>query len=349
MSGTSLDGLDMACCEFEFQDGAWSYQIHGAETRSYPEDLYNLLKVGVELSGFELTKFDVQLGKWMGTAVKSFIDSNKFEVDFIASHGHTIFHQPEWGITKQIGDGNIIAAVNEVPVIYDFRSLDVALGGQGAPLVPIGDALLFHEYNYCLNLGGIANISFDDHGRRLAYDICPCNMALNYVANKKGQNFDDGGEMARKGEVITDLLERLNGLDFYSQPYPKSLGYEWVSDKVLKAIDVHSDNLANLMCTLVEHIAIQIDRAIVTKEKAQKLLITGGGAFNQFLIERLRGHLKDKAEVCIPDRTIINYKEALIFGFLGVLRQRKQVNCLSSVTGSDRDSCAGVIVNPFLS
>ncbi|MTI24917.1 anhydro-N-acetylmuramic acid kinase, partial [Fulvivirga kasyanovii] len=347
--GTSLDGLDMACCEFEFQDGLWSYQIHGTETRSYPEELYNLLKTGVELSGFELTKLDVELGQWMGKAVKSFIDSANFEVDFIASHGHTIFHQPELGITKQIGGGNIIAAVSGVPVIYDFRSLDVALGGQGAPLVPIGDVMLFHEYDYCLNLGGIANISFDDHGQRLAYDICPCNMALNYVANKKGQGFDDGGAMARKGEVITDLLEIFNSLDFYSQPYPKSLGYEWVSDKVLKVLDVYSGNLENVMATLVEHIAIQIDRAITKKEETQKLLITGGGAFNQFLIERLQEYLKDKAEVCIPDRTTINYKEALIFGFLGVLRYQKQVNCLRSVTGSGRDNCGGVIVNPFLS
>ena len=347
MSGTSLDGLDMACCEFEIEDGLWSYRITSAETRGYPEELYRQLKAGVVLSGFELTKLDVGLGRWMGKAVKSFIDSNKLSADFIASHGHTIFHQPELGITKQIGDGNIIAAINELPVVYDFRSLDVALGGQGAPLVPIGDDLLFHEYDYCLNLGGIANISFNSNGQRLAYDICPCNMVLNHVANSMGHPFDEGGAIARKGKIIGDLLETLDSLDFYQKPYPKSLGYEWVNDNVLEVIDNYSGSQADVMRTLVEHIINQIESAIRKQEKKQRLLITGGGAFNYFIIELLKQRLIGKAEICIPDPTTINYKEALIFGFLGVLRLRGQVNSLKNVTGASSNNCGGVVVGSF--
>ncbi|UII33461.1 anhydro-N-acetylmuramic acid kinase [Fulvivirga ulvae] len=345
MSGTSLDGLDLAFCEFEIEDGLWSYQIHGTETRSYPEELYNFLKTAVEFSGLELTKLDVELGQWMGKVVKSFIDSNQFEVDFIASHGHTVFHQPESGITMQIGNGNSIAAISQLPVVYDFRSLDVALGGQGAPLVPIGDALLFHGYDYCLNLGGIANISFHKDGRRLAYDICPCNMALNYIANKKGHNYDKGGAIAREGKLLPGLLEVLDNLAFYKQPYPKSLGYEWVSENVLNVINGCPDSLADIMRTLAEHIANQIAQALMKEESGQKLLVTGGGAFNHFLIELLRERLKEKVEVCIPDDTTINFKEALIFAFLGVLRIRGEVNCLSSVTGSSQDSCGGVLTH----
>ncbi|MBL6445015.1 anhydro-N-acetylmuramic acid kinase [Fulvivirga sp. 29W222] len=348
MSGTSLDGLDMAYCEFELQAGVWHYKIKAAETRGYPEELYNGLQAGVKLSGYELTRLDVHLGRWFGEAVASFIDNHRLAVDFVASHGHTIFHQPELGITKQIGNGNIIAAISQLPVVSDFRTLDVALGGQGAPLVPIGDALLFHEYDFCLNLGGIANISFDNQGKRLAYDICPCNMVLNYVASKEGCSYDEGGAIAREGTVIPELLTVLNNLDFYNQPYPKSLGYEWVKDNVISKISNYDISSFDLMRTLVEHITNQISRAITGAGKSQRLLVTGGGAFNKFLIQRIEQSLKSEAEVCVPDDTTVNYKEALIFGFLGVLRSCGEVNTLSSVTGASRDSCTGGIVNPFL-
>lgn len=348
MSGTSLDGLDLACCEFKHTSGQWSFDLQSYETAPFPQHLHNKLKTGTALSAFELAELDIILGRWMGERTNEFIEKNGCKADLIASHGHTIFHQPEIGLTTQIGNGNMLSAITNLPVVYDFRSLDVALGGQGAPLVPIGDQLLFHEYDFCLNLGGIANISFTENNIRLAFDISPCNMALNYLAEEKGQKYDQNGEMARSGKLLPNLLREINSLEFYHLPAPKSLGYEWVVKHILKRLDNSSASIPDLMHTMVEHISFQIAQSIIEGGKnSGKLLVTGGGAFNDYLIERLQYHLPEKVQVHIPAEELINYKEALIFAFLGVLKVRSEVNCLASVTGASRDSCGGVLCGTF--
>ncbi len=346
MSGTSLDGLDLAFCEFEKTDNRWSYQIHQAETFPYTRDWKSRLSSIESAPAVDFAMTDASYGHLLGKYTKEFIEHHQLRPDFVASHGHTIFHQPQNRFSTQIGKGSAIAAETGLPVVSDFRSADVALGGQGAPLVPIGDRLLFSDYEYCLNLGGFANISFEKDGNRIAFDICPANIVLNYLAEKSGANYDDRGEMARKGTIQPGLLEKLNGLPYYSRQAPKSLGKEWVLAEIRPLIDadlsypVSDSLLCDLLATFCEHISIQIAR-VAGSMPGEKILITGGGAFNKFLIERIAQHIR--AEIGLPDDNTINFKEAMIFAFLGVLRWRNEVNCLRSVTGAVRDSVGGAI------
>ncbi|MTI40354.1 anhydro-N-acetylmuramic acid kinase [Fulvivirga lutimaris] len=343
MSGTSLDGLDIAHCHFSKAENGWSFEIERATTIPYTEQLQGLLKESTTLSGQKLAKLDIELGQWYGKVVNDFKRNSNF--DFIASHGHTIFHQPEQRLTFQIGNGHIINVETGLPVVFDFRTIDVALGGQGAPLVPIGDKLLFKDYEGCLNLGGIANISFDTNDKRIAFDISPCNMPINYLMNTVEKSFDDKGELAKSGSVINDLLSELNSLPYYKDGHPKSLGYEWVDHNIHKKLNTDNYSLQDLLCTAVEHISIQIANVINSIPKQEvKVLVTGGGAKNEYMIERIINHLDSGKELIVPDYKIVDYKEALIFAFLGVLRVRNEVNCLSSVTGASKDSSAGIMV-----
>jgi anhydro-N-acetylmuramic acid kinase len=261
------------------------------------------------------------------------------EIDFVASHGHTIHHQPDKGVTVQIGDGGIMAKVLNIPVVNDFRTADVKLGGQGAPLVPIGDNLLFGEYEACLNLGGFANISFIKDGKRQAFDIGPANIVLNHISKMLGFHYDTNGDLAKTGSVLPDLLKSLNEIPYYSYPLPKSLGVEWVEEYVYSKFKAEFSEI-DLLRTLVEHVTDQIGK-VISKGGFDSVLITGGGAYNTFLIESLR--LKVKSKIVIPIDEIVDYKEALIFAFLGVLRWEKRVNVLSSVTGAKQDHCSGQI------
>lgn len=342
MSGTSLDGLDIACCEFCFE-GKWEFTIQYAETVEYSSNwLKRLINMPVS-DGENLTQTHIEYGKYLGLVVKKILIKTGFRADFIASHGHTIFHRPDKGYTLQIGDGNAISAITGLPVVYDFRSADVALGGQGAPLVPIGDRLLFGDYRYCLNLGGISNISFEENNKRFAFDICPVNMVLNYLSSRNGFRYDDKGRMASCGKISYPLLDKLNNLDFYYKKPPKSLGREWIEKFVFPLISEEIGTPENMLRTFTEHIAIQIG-TIVNTQPDGRILITGGGAKNGFLTERIRAILKH--QIIIPEPLIIDYKEALIFAFLGVMRWRNEINCLTSVTGARRDCICGVIANP---
>lgn len=347
MSGTSLDGLDIASCHFYLINGKWSYEIEAAETIEYSAEERLRLQRGYLASGIELTLLDHEFGKFTGLEVKKFLSRNVLKTDFISSHGHTIFHQPEKGFTVQIGNGNDISAVTKLPVVCDFRSMDVALGGQGAPLVPIGDKLLFPEYEMCLNLGGIANISFDILDKRVAFDICPVNIVLNELAEKTGQAFDAGGGTARKGQLIESLLRQLEDLDYYKREFPKSMGKEWIDASVFPLLN--HENIANLLYTFCVHISMQINA--VTKKfaegKNKKVLVTGGGAFNTFLTELLRKHASENIEYVLPDINTILFKEALIFAFLGVLRVRNESNCLAAVTGAGHDAIGGALYGNF--
>ncbi len=342
MSGTSLDGVDIAFCEFTFSN-RWEFKIIHAETIEYQTDWVVRLKTLHEKEGRELIQTHSEYGKYLAKISKAFIQKYKINPQFIASHGHTIFHQPANGFTFQLGDGNALATEAGIPVIFDFRSLDVARGGQGAPLVPIGDKLLFENYDYCLNLGGIANISYDEKEQRIAYDICPVNFVLNILANKSGLKFDDKGMLASKGTVNKTLLNKLNNNEFYSSIYPKSLGREWIELNILPELSSVNLSLNDLLRTFTVHISIQISN-VINGSKKGKVLVTGGGAKNDFLISSIQD--KCDSELIIPDETIVDYKEALIFAFLGVLRWRNEINCLSSVTGATQDSCCGSIVVP---
>ena len=260
-------------------------------------------------------------------------------IDAVCSHGHTILHQPHNGFTLQIGNLPLLHDLLPYTIVCDFRVQDVALGGQGAPLVPIGDELLFSEYDYCLNLGGFSNISFHENGIRKAFDISPVNTVLNYYANAMGLPYDDGGTIAKTGTIHPELLAQLNGLAYYKKAYPKSLGMEFVNDTIFPLLHSFALPAAAILRTFVEHIAFQI--AAVCKPNT-KLLITGGGAYHTFLIDRLTHHLPS-VQISIPDDKTIQFKEALIFALLGVLRLRNEVNVLASVTGAQRDHSSGQI------
>jgi anhydro-N-acetylmuramic acid kinase len=339
MSGTSLDGLDIAACKFNFVQGKWSYELLAAETITYSNELVMRLRKANDCSGFELSLLDVDLGKMHGEWVASFIERFDLKPDLIASHGHTIFHRPELGLTLQIGSAAHITAQTGIQTISNFRTIDVALGGQGAPLVPIGDRLLFSEYDACLNLGGIANISFEESGKRIAFDIVPCNMVFNEIALLKGLAYDEGGSIARSGRCIQELFERWNALDFYSKEAPKSLGREYFEEHYIREIG-KGLLLTDIMATAVEHAVYQIAK-IIQEHSLKNVLVTGGGAHNDFLIGKLRE--ETTSDIVIPDSKSINFKEAIVFAFLGALRIRGEINALSSVTGARIDSVGGFI------
>ena len=339
MSGTSLDGLDIAWCTFK-RDNRWHFELHEATTISYDELWRDRLRTAHTLSGMELAQLHVDLGKLHGAWVKEFMGEHSVHVDFIASHGHTIFHQPHLGTTLQIGSAPHIAAATGVDVIADFRTTDVAHGGQGAPLVPIGDLWLFGNYPMCLNLGGIANVSVKESLHMEAFDIGLCNMALNHFAEKLGVVYDRDGALSRMGSVNESLLEQLNSLDFFKQPAPKSLGKEFWVNEFLPVVDRAGVTMHDALRTITEHIAIQIAEALRKREQGE-ILVTGGGAHNGFLMERIAAHTQHR--VVVPEKKIVDFKEALIFAFLGALRMAGEPNALASVTGAKRDSVGGAI------
>ena len=345
MSGTSLDGLDVALCHFNYEEGKWRFKITDARTFPYQSELKEKLGSAHKLSAFELSALDVEFGHFSAVMVRKFLEGREITIDFLASHGHTVFHQPQRGITWQIGSGAVISADCDISCISDFRSKDVALGGQGAPLVPVGDELLFGEYDFCLNLGGFSNISFRKNKQRMAFDICPVNLLINHYCRLESIDFDEDGKIAAGGVINESLLGKMNELDFYHKNGPKSLGREWVENEMQVLIDEYQLSLPDKLRTIDEHIALQISSVIHENSAlnlpVKSLLLTGGGAYNKFLIDLLKS--KNTCRFVLPDPLIIEFKEALIFAFLGVLRMRNEVNCLSSVTGAKKDNCGGSV------
>ena len=345
MSGTSLDGIDIAVCTFTPPESSntarWEYSIGKAETKPYPQQWREKLKAAVSFSKDALAALDKDYTTFLAHCILRFIDDNNIEnLDAVCSHGHTILHQPHDGITLQIGNLPHISEILKKTVVCDFRVQDVALGGQGAPLVPIGDQLLFREYDYCLNLGGFANISTQHFDQRIAYDICPVNIVLNHLCENIGLPYDDNGAIAREGKVYDRLLKKLNRLDFYHQKPPKSLGLEWVKKHVFPIIEIDGLKEKDAIALFTVHAAEQIASHI---EPNSNLLITGGGAYNGYLIEKIKEF--SQATIHIPDAKLLEFKEALIFGFLGVRKLRDEINCLSSVTGASKDHSSGVVFN----
>ncbi|MDF1572610.1 MAG: anhydro-N-acetylmuramic acid kinase [Bacteroidales bacterium] len=345
MSGTSLDGVDLALCRFTEAGGAFQYHLIGAETITYPRYMKEKLDDAFNISAAGLQDIDQELGAFYAEQILGFLDRHHPRPLLIASHGHTIRHQPDKGITMQIGDGTIIAKKTGITVINDFRTQDVSKGGQGAPLVPVGDRDLFGDYRYCLNLGGIANVSFDDKGIRIACDIAPCNMALNTITSWIDMEYDWNGALAARGEVQPDLLERLNALAYYRLPAPKSLGKEWFLRTFLPEIRQTEITIEDLLRTVNEHIADQVASFInINHPDGSSMLITGGGVHNRFLVSLLKN--KCQADLFIPGEKLIDFKEAIVFAYLGLLRQLGNTNVLASVTGADSDTCAGIIHHP---
>ena len=347
MSGTSLDGVDLAHIKFRLENRKWLFEILENETVSYSQSWINQLKIAVDYSEKELVKLNSDYTKLLGSIILNFIEKHEIEsLDAVCSHGHTILHQPEKGLTLQIGNlPEILTLIHQI-VVCDFRVQDVKLGGQGAPLVPIGDQILFAEYDYCINLGGFSNISFEQNNERIAFDISPVNTVLNYYANQLGLDYDDKGQLSRTGKINEKLLDELNSIPFYSQKFPKSLGFEFVKEIVLPIIESFQIPMEDKLRTFTEHVALQISLAIQSFEtkndKKEKMLITGGGAYNDFLIEKIQFYLPE-IELIIPSPKILEFKEALIFALLGVLKLRNEINVLKSVTGAKTDHSSGVI------
>lgn len=341
MSGTSLDGVDLAHIHFRIINHKWEFEVLECETVSYNNDWMFQLKNAVDFSKEELLTLNQNYTSLLGTTISDFIKKNNIAaLDAVCSHGHTILHQPQNGFTLQIGNLPAIASLCQQTVICDFRVQDVRLGGQGAPLVPIGDQILFSEFDYCLNLGGFSNVSFQDNQERIAFDISPVNTVLNFYANQLGLDYDDKGQISRTGKLNNDLLQELNSLSFYKKKFPKSLGFEFVKESILPLIEKHNLPIKDKLRTFTAHIAIQISLALSYKKG--KILITGGGAYNDFLIEEIQIHIPE-INIIIPSRKILEYKEALIFALLGVLKLRNEVNVLSSVTGAKHNHSSGKI------
>lgn len=338
MSGTSLDGLDICFAKFWKENSCWKFEIIEAETIAYSETLEEQLRNSIHLSAQDLLALHSEYGFYLGQTVDDFVTRNQLvAIDVIASHGHTVFHQPNRKFTLQIGDGRAIKLQTQIPVIYDFRSQDVLLGGNGAPLVPIGDELLFSEYDACLNLGGFSNISFKINDQRIAFDIAPVNIVLNKLAQNFGQNFDQNGELAKRGKINTELLKQLNSLEFYHQSHPKSLGIEWCNENIFP---LFTDlDAKDILATFTEHAAEQISK-VLNLHQLKRVLFTGGGTYNHYFIEKIKG--KTTSEIIIPEKEIIDFKEALIFAFMGVLKLNNEINVLSSATGSSKNHSSGI-------
>lgn len=349
MSGSSLDGLDICYTFLEESRGAWNFNIQKAACIPYPEEWEEKLSRAIQSDTGEFLKLHTAYGRYLGEQVNQFI--NQFDiqhqVDFIASHGHTVFHDPGSRTSFQLGDGAGLAAITGLPVISDLRSLDVALGGQGAPIVPVGDKLLFGEFDYWLNIGGIVNMSLRKDDEILAFDVTVGNQALNALALKQGKSFDENGAMAKNGRLLIDVLGQLNNQPYFKKEPPKSLSNEEARNLVFPVLLRSPQNPEDLLRTIVQHIAEQI-AAVIRKfppsKESSKVLITGGGAFNNFLVSVIEEQLQPlRVDVIVPDEQVVKFKEALVMALFGALRWREETNVISSVSGASRDSISGAL------
>lgn len=350
MSGSSLDGLDLVFAHFHEQAGKWNYEIKAADCIPYSKEWKEKLEKATQFSALDYCQLHVDYGHYLGKMVNHFIERNNIhlQADLIASHGHTVFHLPKQLLTTQLGDGAAIAAETNMAVVSDLRSLDVALGGQGAPIVPAGEQLLFSGTTLFLNIGGIANISYHAENKVIAFDICPANRVLNSLSSQLGQPYDEGGQLAKQGQINNQLLNELNTLGYYQQPWPKSLANEFGIEVILPLIQNYPISIQGKLRTYCEHISLQIkddiEKLSLNQNEEQKLLITGGGAFNSFLISLINEKLMPlHVNVIVPDKQTVEFKEALIMALLGVLRWRQNNTTLASVTGARKDSIGGAL------
>lgn len=348
MSGSSLDGLDIVFAEIHESGRKWGFDILHAECVPYTVEWQERLKNARHLSAFDYLVLHAEYGRYLGEKVNEFIEKHALhhKVQLVASHGHTVFHAPEKRMTAQLGDGAAIAAETGLQVISDLRSLDVALGGQGAPIVPIGEALLLPGFDFYLNIGGIANLTIAGR-ERTAFDVCPANRVLNALANDAGKAYDHNGEMAAGGNLQEHLLQQLNALSYYQLPAPKSLANEFGTETVLPVLQQSGISTSDALHTMVQHICDQIENSVQQWSepgKEKRLLVTGGGAFNTYLLTELDKRLKAlDVEIILPNETLVSGKEALIMALIGILRWRQDENVFASVTGASRSSIGGAL------
>lgn len=347
MSGSSLDGIDMAYCKIQTAN-PYTFTIIAAATSPFSHEEFLMLKNCTPDIHYNYHKEDEMFAKVSAQAINNFLQKNNLpKPDAIASHGHTVFHFPALGKTKQIGSGQLIANLTGCKVIYDFRAADVEAGGQGAPLVPLCDAIFFNNYHACLNIGGIANISFDTPTGRIGFDICGANQLLNYIAQTIDLPFDENGELAAAGFVDEQLLSDLDACAYFQLPYPKSLDNHFVRKYFIERIAAANISANDKLATATYHIAKQIAIIINQQNKVHenyRLLVTGGGAFNVYLIqliEKLTG-----IKITLPANEIIQFKEALAMCLMGVEKLQNKPNFLPSVTGAKTAVSGGVVVIP---
>ena len=350
MSGSSLDGLDIVFVEMEENGGKWNYQVLNATCLPYDTAMQEKLRAAPHLKARELAALDASYGRYIGEKVNEFISANKLEykVGLIASHGHTVFHEPPH-YTTQIGNGAFISATTSLPVVSDLRTMDVAMGGQGAPIVPMAEFLFYPDFNYFLNIGGIANISYRGEEAYDAFDVCPANRVLNMLAQEAGKSYDKDGIISAGGQLVEVLLDQLNAQEYYWQSYPKSLANEFGTDVIFPLVQSFKLDPKDALRTYVEHIGMQvaesvhqINRKRGVKSQGEKIMVTGGGAFNKFLIERLQFHLNQfEMKVVIPDHQTVEFKEAIAMALLGVLRWREEATVIKTVTGAKQESIGG--------
>ncbi|MDA0931663.1 MAG: anhydro-N-acetylmuramic acid kinase [Bacteroidetes bacterium] len=334
MSGTSLDGLDLCLAEFLFSDQVWKFQIFDFQTIPYTETWKQKLATAHSLEAEDLSHLDRLYGRWLGEQSVAFLSDKP--VDLIASHGHTIFHQPARGFTLQIGHGGVLHTTTGIPVVNDFRSEDVADGGQGAPLVPVGDALLFGAYAACLNLGGFSNISWEtQHGQRLAGDLVPINLVFSEILKPLNIDFDSEGQLSLTGNVDSSVLKELNALPMMQRAFPRSFGREDLEAEVFPVLLRHSLSIPDTLATSREWMAGNISRHL-NLNGIKSCLLSGGGSYNTALVQSIQE--KTTCTLAIPSAQLVEAKEALIFGFLGLLRALGEVNVWHEVTGS---RCSG--------
>jgi anhydro-N-acetylmuramic acid kinase len=349
MSGSSLDGLDIVYVCLEENRGQWKFDILEAECIPYTADWVRQLKNAQQASVPEFVKLNTAYGRYLGEQVNSFIHRYNIQhaVHFIASHGHTVFHEPANHTSYQVGEGSTIAAITGLPVISDLRNMDVALGGQGAPIVPIGDKLLFSKFDYWLNIGGIANITVRNGEELLAFDVCPANQVLNALAEREGKPFDYEGEMAMQGKIIGDVLHHLNAQAYYHQDPPKSLSNEAAKQLAFPILFESEHSNFDMLRTVVQHIACQVGEVVKkypTGKEQASMLMTGGGSLNNFLAEEIRKVLAPmNVNGVVPYEQVANYKEALVMALIGALRWREETNVMGKLTGASRDSISGAL------
>lgn len=349
MSGTSCDGLDLCLANFNKEKNKFNYKVIKALTIDFPSILKKSLQNSINLSGIELIKLNKEWSDFAANEINKHFINKDFNIDLISSHGHTVFHQPNVGLNFQLGSLDVLCANTKIDVVGDFRSIDIAKGGQGAPLVPFGDEKLFNEYDVCINLGGFANLSFDEKGIRKAFDISPCNLVLNHFSSMVGHEFDEGGEIAKTGVLKDSLLNELNSLPYYKNynlndkevlKY-KSLGIEQLKNEIFPLIYRYQNkkqDVQDILNTFIHHIADQIKNAIPSH--CESILFTGGGVYNDYLLSVIQDKIGNKS-IIIPDKELIDFKEALIFGFLGYLRVNELENISSTYTGASSNSVAG--------
>lgn len=354
MSGSSLDGLDIAYCSFTYEHHRWSFRLLHTDVVPFSSEWMQRLRHLPHATARELSECHAALGSYFGLAVKRFVEQHGLQnkVNLVASHGHTIFHFPHEHFTTQIGDGAALAVQCGLPVVCDFRTADIAAGGQGTPIVPIGDWKLFGDYQFCLNIGGIANISCRTERGMVAFDICCANQVLNGLAASLGHEYDEGGKLAASGQLHSELLNALNALEYCQRAYPKSLDNSFSSQVIAPIIDSFTISTEDKLRTFTEHMAMQVaahiriiaERENYTVQPSARLLCTGGGAFNHFLMERIQA--LSGVQVHVPDEQTVKFKEALVIALMGVLRLRGEENVLCSVTGAAKNTVGGAIYHP---